>query len=214
MKAVFFDLDGVLIDSEIYFMNGIYNWMKNLGYNGNLEDIYKVIGTSLEETYNIISDFFDNKYSVEELKDINENYFKENSINFNDIKIDGSLELMKYLHESNIKIAVCSSSPKDYLYKALSDLGVIDYIEFFISGETLKRTKPYPDIYLMAKNKLNLESKDCIVIEDSTIGIEAGKNADMCVIALKDKRFSLDQSKADYIVNDYNEIKLLISKLL
>ena len=89
-----------------------------------------------------------------------------------------------------------------------------EYLDFEISGDQLKHSKPAPDIYLKASEVLNVTSDECIVIEDSTIGIEAGKNANMIVIAYKNDKFKQDQSYANYSFKSMQEISDFIDGLI
>ena len=113
MKAVLFDMDGVLIDSETFYMNGMYKWMKEAGFKGHVEDVYVVIGTTMKQTYEIIQKMFNFKYSIKELEDMNNTYFNNHPLDYKKIMIPGSLALMRHLKSKGVKLAVCSSSPKD-----------------------------------------------------------------------------------------------------
>ena len=88
------------------------------------------------------------------------------------------------------------------------------YLDFEISGEQLSHSKPFPDIYLKASEVLDVKPDECIVIEDSRIGIEAGKNANMFVIAYKDEKFKQDQSKASIAFSSMKEISDYIDNLI
>ncbi|NLC96048.1 MAG: HAD family phosphatase [Erysipelotrichaceae bacterium] len=214
MKAVLFDMDGVLIDSETFYMEGTYIWMKELGFTGTYEDICTVIGTSMKTTYEMLQKMLKNKYSIKEIENRNVEYFNENPIDYKKIMIKGTLDLIKHLHNNDIKLAVCSSSPKENIDHVMEVCGFKEYLDFDISGEQLKHSKPAPDIYLKASEVLNVDPLECIVIEDSSIGIESGKNANMHVVAYKDYRFNQDQSKADKVFSSMKEIQDYIDTLI
>ena len=82
-----------------------------------------------------------------------------------------------------------------------------------ISGEVFKESKPNPEIYLTCIEKLNLEADECVAVEDSEYGIEAAKKAGLICIAKRDDRFNYDQSKADYFIDDHDEIKDILENL-
>ena len=87
-------------------------------------------------------------------------------------------------------------------------------MKFIISSDEVKKSKPNPDVYLKACEVLEVSNEDVFVIEDSSMGIEAGKNANIKVIALKDHYFGQDQSKADFIFEDLGEVlEFLQSKM-
>ena len=214
MKVVLFDMDGVLIESEIYYMNGTYKWMKEKGYNGSFENLCKIVGTTLETAYKMLSDMLDNKYSAEEVKTFNEKYFSDYPLDFKNIMKSNSLELMCFLKNNGIKIAVCSSSPKDNIIHVMKECGFDKYVDYLVSGEEFTHSKPNPEIYLTACKELDVNVEDCFVIEDSKIGIAAGKNAGIKVIAIKDSMFFQDQSNADFIFETMEEIELFFKKHL
>lgn len=212
MKAVLFDMDGVLIDSENYYMQGTYNWMKEKGFNGSFSQICRLIGTDMENTYKLIFDMFNGKYSIEEIKKMNTKYFLAHPINYKKIVKNGIYELLDFLKENNIKTAICSSSPKSYIEKVLIECDFLKYFDFIISADDVKKTKPNPEIYLKAIEFLKVSNEDCFIIEDSFLGIESGKRAKIKVIAIKDERFYQNQNNADYIFETFEEIKNFLRK--
>ena len=75
VKAILFDMDGILMDSEYYYMHGTVQWMKELGYNKDEKALYTIIGTTMDQTYDMLSAFLDHRYTKDELKAINEIIF-------------------------------------------------------------------------------------------------------------------------------------------
>lgn len=202
IKAILFDMDGVLIDSETYYCQGTIDWMIKNGYQGNIDAIYTILGTTMEVTYQILQELFENKYTIEELTEINETYFKENPLPYSKILMPGVKELIAFLKENNIKMAVCSSSPMDVIEKCLTECGILESFDYIVSGEQFEKSKPDPEIYLHARDVFQLTSDECIVIEDSKLGIDAAVNAKMKVIALHNPKFKQDQSKATWHIEN------------
>ena len=201
MKAVLFDMDGVLIDSEMFYMKGTYDWISKRGFKGKLEDTFRLIGTNMEGTYNLLYE-----YTISEIEKENRKYFLEHPIDYKAILKPYVKEILVFLKEHKIKTAVCSSSPKKTIENALKDCEILKYFDFIVSSDEVKKSKPNPDVYLKACEILQVSNEDAFVIEDSTRGIEAGKNANIKVIAIKDKFFGQDQAKADYIFEDLGEV--------
>ena len=204
MKAILFDMDGVLIDSEMFYMKGTFDWISKKGFNGKLEDTYRLIGTNMEGTYNLLFEMLNGKYSISEIDAENKKYFSENPIDYKSI--------LKFLKEHKIKTAVCSSSPKKTIEKALKACEIFEYFDYIVSSDEVKKSKPNPDVYLKACEVLKVSNQDAFVIEDSSMGIEAGKNANIKVIALKDHYFGQNQSKADFIFEDLGEVLEFLKK--
>lgn len=214
MKAVLFDMDGVIIDSEMFYMKGTYDWISKRGFKGKLEDTFRLIGTNMEGTYNLLYEMLNKKYSISEIDEENRKYFLENPIDYKAILNPYVKEILIFLKEHKIKIAVCSSSPKRTIEKALKACEILEYFDFIVSSDEVKKSKPNPDVYLKACEVLKVSNQDAFVIEDSSMGIEAGKNANIKVMALKDHYFGQDQSKADFIFEDLGEVlEFLQSKM-
>ena len=206
MKAVLFDMDGVLVDSEIFYMQGTYEWIKEKGFKGSFSDVFTLIGTTMQETYQIIYKMLNGKYTLEEIEQMNTKYFTDNPICYKKIVKSGVYEVLEFLKENNIKMALCSSSPKNYIKNILQECNFEKYFDFIISADDVIKSKPDPTIYLKAIEELKVLNDECFVIEDSKSGIQAGKNANIKVIAIKDDRFYQDQTRADYIFTNMKDI--------
>lgn len=211
IKAVLFDMDGILFDSEKYYMQGTIKQMRLWGYKGPKKEIYRLIGTSIGETIDMLYSLLNGKKSRSEIERDNLRYFlvkkpiKPSAIIFPDVK--NSLKRLKKL---GIKMAVCSSSPWQTVILSLRDMGIRKYFDYIESGENLAHFKPAPDIYLAALEALGVRKDEAIVYEDSKIGIEAGKRAGILTFAREDKRYYQDQSEADYMVKN---MKMLVDWL-
>lgn len=209
LKAILFDLDGTLIDSEEYYKSGTYTWIKRKGIDIKVEDIYSVIGLSIEDTYKKIVELTGLPY--EEVKKTNEHYFTvENPLDFNKWIYPETKEVFKKIKEKGLKIAICSMSPSEYIKKFGEKTGLSDYIDYYISGEECKHTKPDPEIYLKALEELDILADEAIVIEDAETGIKAGKAASLKVIARDASRFNIDQSEADLIIKDLKDLESIV----
>ena len=110
------------------------------------------------------------------------------------------------------KIALASSSRLYTINNALDQAGLRKYFSLIVSGEQFKESKPNPEIYLYTIKELNVNKDEAIIIEDSSKGILAANRAGIKVLALKDDKFGLDQSQADIIIDELNDIIKLIEK--
>ena len=111
-------------------------------------------------------------------------------------------------------VAVASSSRMEKIGEVRRACQLQELFDFCLSGEMCSAPKPAPDIYLAAAARLDLPPQECVVIEDSTYGIQAAKRAGMRVIARKDDRFGFDQSLADAFFHDYLELPALILRMV
>lgn len=213
IQVILFDMDGILFDSEKYYMDGTYTWMKRLGYHGTREELYCLIGTTMQGTYQILYEKLQGKYSLEEIQQANEHYFGiENPLNVQKIMFQDVPESLACFQKMGIKMAVCSSSPYDIIMNALDQMGITSYFDFIESGEHIPFPKPAKDIYEMAQKALGVPKASCLVYEDSAIGIMAGKNAEIWTVAREDLRFQQDQSQADMHVKSMHELVEYVRK--
>lgn len=204
IKAVLFDLDGVIINSEIYEQKWTSDFNENNNFNIPQNLINKMVGSNRK--MNITKELYDNSlakysYSYEKfLKKLRE-YKKEQreKINYKDLLFSDVFPCLTFLHKSNIKIACASSSNLDYINKALLQSCIISFFDLIVSGDNFEESKPNPEIYKYCLNKLKCKPNEAVVVEDSSYGIEAGKKAGCIVFARKDHYFNIDQSHSDFI---------------
>jgi HAD superfamily hydrolase (TIGR01509 family) len=124
----------------------------------------------------------------------------------------GVIETLEFLKKNNFKVALASSSKMHIIQKAIKQCEIASFFDFVISGEQFKESKPNPEIYLTAIKAIGCTPCECIVVEDSSYGIEAGSSAGTYVIAKKDDRFNFDQTKADDQIEQIDEIIDLFNK--
>ncbi len=207
LKAVLFDMDGVLIDSEIVYLNRIYSKISPKYKFLSKEDLYPIVGMDDKRTriflHNITCEPLDNEafdiYMQDILKDIQIAEYK-------DVLNPGVLVTLEFLKKGNFKVALASSSKMRIIKEVLKQCEIESFFDYVISGEKFKESKPNPEIYLTAIREIGCTPDECIVIEDSSYGIEAGSLAGAYVIAKKDERFHFEQSKADYQIETIDEI--------
>ncbi|MBR2067034.1 MAG: HAD family phosphatase [Solobacterium sp.] len=213
IRAILFDMDGILFDSEKHYMEGTIDQMRAYGYEGEEKNIYRIIGTTMERTYAILYELLEGKVDIETLRRNNEYYFTFlHPLNYKELMFDGLKEIIERFREEGLKLALCSSSPKETILEALKDMGIEDAFSVILSSEEVDKPKPYPDVYCLAQERLGIPKEECIVYEDSQMGIEAGKRAGIKTIARMDDRYGQDQSEADIQVKDIQEVYEIVRK--
>ena len=213
IKGLLFDMDGILLDSEFYYMNGTLDYMQKLGFNGSIKELSVLVGVTMEKMCNICADLLGNRYSPAEIEKVNNDYFEEHPINHEEAMFEDIDIVLKRLKDEGYLLALCSSSSMEIIKRDLSSMKIIDLFDVILTGEDFERPKPDPDIYLHAMEKLGLEPHECIVYEDSNLGIKAGVASGATTIARIDNRFNQDQSLADYQVVDINEYYKIIKEI-
>lgn len=204
-KAILFDMDGTLVDSERYYINGTYTWL-NRYCSVTREQIYKIVGLNMEDTYSYLSSI--SGLDIKTIEKLNTDYFnKENVINYKNYLFDDVLDSLKQL-KKKYKLALCTVSDRYMLDNFLKDCDLENTFDCLLSNDDINKSKPDPEIYLRALEKLNVNKDEAIVIEDSYNGILAGKNAGIRVYARDAGRYNINQEDADAIFLDLREIEL------
>ncbi len=115
--------------------------------------------------------------------------------------------VMRDLREGGVRCAICSSSYPELIREFMAATGTGPYVSLAISGQECSAFKPDPEIYLTAMGRLGVCAEDCVVVEDSPIGIRAGKASGALVCALAPRPgVSLDQGEADVVVGSLREV--------
>lgn len=206
--AFIFDMDGVLIDSETFYTEMEQINFIQLGLNISHEEHITYQGTATDEMWKKIKAKHKVPYSIDELvkmtNDLTIPVFK----NMEKMEpMPGVIKLLDKLKSRKIPLALASSSFPEVIEIVLDKTGLRDYFEEVVNSRMVGKSKPAPDIFLLAANQLNISPQRCIVIEDSTNGITAAKSAGMYCIAYNGPGAEhQDQSQADFIIQDYETL--------
>ncbi len=209
VKAVIFDMDGVLVDSQPIHYKADMIALEKLGVSVSLEQLQKYTGTSNPNRFARFKKDFGIAQSVEEITVLQESIIFD-LIAKNDLQpIKGVKQLLDNLKLHSLNLAVASSSSHKFIDAVLTKINIKDYFDIIVSGEDLKNSKPAPDIFLATANKLNITPADCIVIEDSENGVLAAIAANMkCIGYINPNSGNQDLTKATLIVDDFTKIDI------
>lgn len=210
MKAMIFDMDGVIIDSEICFIQRTIDISNQVGQPVSFEEAKHCIGFSYDNFLSYCVNRFQVEISI--MDEMITRYNEEHPLDYSKLINEDTIELINYLKKKGYCLALASSTYKDRLKKKLEDCQLENTFDLVVSGDQVARRKPYPDIYLKTAKLLDISVNDCIVFEDSKVGIQAAHDANMKVIARIDKRLQNDTSLADYAVEDMRKVIELFEK--
>lgn len=200
IKGIIFDMDGVLIDSEIVYQKWMFDFLKEEQLNYPKSAYQKKIGTTLS----VFDDLekYNEDCNIAELREKFLVYWQSKKMDYKNIFFSSLINQLKWLKNKNIKMAIASSSPLETINEVMTVCEIKSYFDCVISGRNLPESKPNPAIFLQAAKKLGISAYECLVVEDSYNGILAGKRARMKVLAIKDTRFYHDVSLADDVIFD------------
>jgi len=208
IKAVIFDMDGVVVKTGSIHHVAEMKVLKDIGIDITLEEVEFYAGVAAEVYFKDILKKYKKTVNLKEL------IKKKYKIVYDILKdgvpvIPGALELIQSLKKNQIKIALASGSPREFVNFVVSKLNLKKVFDAVISLGEITNSKPNPEIFLLAAKRMNIDSKDCLVIEDAHLGVLAAKNAGMkCIGFINKDSGDQDLSKADLIVDDLNEITL------
>jgi HAD superfamily hydrolase (TIGR01509 family) len=185
-KAVIFDFDGLLVDTEIISYRVYKELLNPYGYEMTIQDYAQNYSgkTERNNVRNLISTY-KLPWGLEEGMEKVLNKEKEILAEGVNLK-KGAIDLLHFLKENGYKTAIATSSTKDRAVKILKDHCIYDLFDEFVFAEDITRSKPNPDVFLKAVEKLQVDIHDCFVLEDSESGIEASVNAGIPVICIPD----------------------------
>ncbi len=207
LKAVLFDCDGVLLDSESIYLSCVSQYLETLGRRAAIDQLAYLVGADIHTiTDQMKRDFDLEGYDTEELvlgqrELFNKRFYKEELI-----PMEGLTDFLKRLKAEGILTAVVSSSAQDYVEYVLDQLKIREYFDLYIGREAAGRSKPAPDLYLEALKRLGISGKEALVLEDSGNGIKAGLAAGCHVAAYKGALVKQDTSGAAWTVAHYREL--------
>lgn len=209
-KAVIFDMDGVLIDSEPIHYEVERKLFDKLGLNVSA-DVHKTyLGTAGDFMYGDVKTRFGLSESIKQLLEMDEEfrceYFRSLEImNLN----DGVLSLLQEIKQAGIRLAVATSSSPLIARTLLDRCGILSIFDAVVTTSDAGKSKPAPDVYLLAANMTGAAPADCVVFEDSPNGLLAAKNAEMFCIAVKTESVNVDElSGADHVIETFDGMTL------
>lgn len=205
IKGVIFDLDGVIVSTDKYH----YLAWKKIADEENIyfDEIInnRLRGVSRMESLEIILEKANKKYTNEEkliLASKKNEIYKESlkELTRKDVSIE-VIETLDYLKEKEIKMAIGSSSRNTMLI--LSSIELLDYFDEIVDGNQISKSKPDPEVFVKACDKLKLLKEECIVVEDAVSGVLAAINGGFKVCGINDAR---KFEKTTYSINNLKDI--------
>ncbi len=203
-QAILFDLDGLLVDTETPGIKVAIQICKELGIELTLDEQKSFIGVTDEKFYLELFRKRTLNFDVGEILAKHFNVY-EKLLKTTLTPFQGAGELPEILKNFGFKIGLVSGSTRNQILIILNELEVIKFFDIIVSCEDITQSKPNPEGYLTAADKLQVSPANCLVLEDAETGVLAGKKAGMRVIGVKnngDQNLSL----ADITVDELQEL--------
>lgn len=214
IKAVIFDMDGIIIDSELEYLKMDLEFARTKNPDVQLEDLFGMVGSSREDAWGYMERAIHNGQTWQELRD----EFRDSrdvyaAMDYRRIFRKEIPEILDWIKAHGLRLALASSTGMDIIQRVLKENEISSYFEVVVSGAQFRRSKPDPEIYHYTAAQLLVPETDCLVIEDSTFGVTAAHRAGMKIAALIDPRFGFDQSLAHVHMEKLREIPEIINSL-
>lgn len=198
IKAVLFDMDGVIFDTEREYLKEWEAIFKKYGYKMKKEIYISVMGRGRKKVKEIFKEKFGEDLPIDKMY-IEKDKMLKKAVENNKVPLkEGALELLEFLKENGYKIALATSAKRERVKIQVSHAKIENIFDAIVCSEDITNSKPDPEIFLKAAEKVCVNPENCIVIEDSEAGIKAAFNAKMIGFHVEDLK------KADEIILKYS----------
>lgn len=210
IKAVLFDFDGVLFQTEVYRMDYREAQLAGYGIQVDRRALYALINQPPRYPHQPRGKYLDDLLGDQEAYRVNRDEilsYPQLSYNYPKLLTPGLAETVSQLHRAGFLLGVASNSSGTVLEEGLSSCGLAQYMDEVVSGWDLNRRKPDPYIYRLLMERLKVAPEQCVVVEDSQNGIRAGRAVGAAaVFALRDRDGLLDQEGCDKVLHHITEL--------
>ncbi|WP_443842587.1 HAD family hydrolase [Faecalibacillus intestinalis] len=214
IKAIIFDMDGLMIDSERVTFECYQERLKDMNLTMD-EEFYKtLLGKPIKGIYQRFYDVYGNDFPIENvIQDVHQLMAERFETEGVPVK-KGLVELLHYLKDNNYKTIVATSSNRDRVDKILAQAKITEFFDDSICGDEVTKGKPNPEVFLKSCQKLGVNVDEAIVLEDSEAGIQASYDANIKVICIPDMKYPEKQyeEKTFKILKDLTEVTAYLKR--
>lgn len=210
-KTILFDMDGLMINSEVITKEEYFSLLQKMGYPVDLSFYMSLLGKNKPAIYDSFYQEYGDAFPMDEVWDVVHIAIDRRILKEKPIK-KGLLPLLHYLKENKYQTIVATSSSSNRVDTILDALDLKKYFDDVICGDEVSKGKPNPEIFLKGCKKLNVNPKEAIVLEDSEAGVLAAHNANIDVICIPDLKMPSEEIAEKAIIMDSLEDVLVYLK--
>ena len=205
-KAVIFDMDGVIFDTEKVYLDIWIEVFEKYGYKMTKELYVNVMGTGRKNVIKTFLENFGDDLPIEKMYEEKDNQLFYRIENQGIPLKEGVKELFSMLKEKNYKIALATSAKRERVEKQIKDKWLKESFDAIVCGDDVEKGKPSPDIFLKAAKKIDVEPENCFVVEDSPAGIKAAFSGGMKGIHVEDLKVA-DEEILKYCQKNFKNLQ-------
>jgi HAD superfamily hydrolase (TIGR01509 family) len=195
VEAVLFDMDGLLLDTEVLYIEAMQQAARSLGREMALDFCHSMVGVPEQECSLMIEGYYGDGFSIEEFR--RRFYGLLRGLFEAGIPVKpGVVELLDFLTDRGLPLAVATSSARKTAERHLGHAGLLERFSALATRDDVERPKPHPDIYLEAARRLGVAPERCIAFEDSNLGLEAAHAAGTMAFMVPDLLQPLPETRA------------------
>lgn len=212
IKAVIFDMDGTLIDSQPIWYQVSTDFFQQNGFPVTMDDMIKLTGSPVAKLVDYVLQTHGQKDKERAQLIMGLMDYAVSEILAAKPLMPNVKEVLAQLKQQGIKMAVASASPRNMLQGIVDSCGIAEYFDYLASAEELDYNKPHPAVYLHAAQQLSINPTECFAVEDSVLGMISGKAATMKTVVIPaqaewdDPRWTL----ADFKLTNIAELPALL----
>ncbi|MDY6215220.1 hexitol phosphatase HxpB [Actinobacillus porcinus] len=212
IKAVIFDMDGTLIDSQPIWYQVCTDFFQQNGFPVTMDDMIKLTGSPVAKLVDYVLQTHGQKGKERAQLITGLMDYAVSEILAAKPLMPNVKEVLAQLKQQGIKMAVASASPRNMLQGIVDSCGIAEYFDYLASAEELDYNKPHPAVYLHAAQQLGVNPTECFAVEDSVLGMISGKAATMKTVVIPaqaewdDPRWTL----ADFKLTNIAELPALL----